>query len=351
MIKWRLLLQIKLSRDPSKMKSPKQQALFPELFEDTAVPKPVNVASVPQRSPFRYPGGKTWFVPTFLAWIANSDPKPNILVEPFAGGGIISLTALFENLVSQAVMAEIDEDIAAVWQTVIRGETDWIAQKILSFDLTKESVMEELSRKNVDTKEKAFQTILKNRTFHGGILAEGSGFLKYGENGKGIRSRWYPTTLAKRFLDLRLIADKISFQKRDGLEVIQEFSALEDVFFFIDPPYTAGGKRAGRRLYKHFELDHERLFRICESIKGDFLMTYDNADTVIEMARSHKFQMRLIPMTNTHHAKMEELVIGKNLLWMDKYPAVHEPAATYETKNRKAKPSIKRANQRIRTRR
>jgi DNA adenine methylase len=25
--------------------------------------KIVNVASVPQRSPFRYPGGKTWLVP------------------------------------------------------------------------------------------------------------------------------------------------------------------------------------------------------------------------------------------------------------------------------------------------
>jgi DNA adenine methylase len=48
----------------------------------------------------------------------------------------------------------------------------------------------------------AFQTILKNRTLHGGILAEGSGFIKYGENGKGIRSRWYPATLAKRLVNL-----------------------------------------------------------------------------------------------------------------------------------------------------
>lgn len=36
------------------------------IFETTykkATPKVVNVASVPQRSPFRYPGGKTWLVP------------------------------------------------------------------------------------------------------------------------------------------------------------------------------------------------------------------------------------------------------------------------------------------------
>jgi len=307
----------------------RQLLLFPDLSEGIASPKPVNVASVRQRSPFRYPGGKTWFVPTFRNWLANQYPKPEILIEPFAGGGIISLTALFENLVSRAVMVELDDDVAAVWQAVVNGHSAWIANRILSFELTKESVIQELSRKPVDTREKAFQTILKNRTFHGGILAKGSGFLKYGENGKGIRSRWYPATLSKRFLNLRLVADRISFRKEDGLEVIEEYSSQHDVVFFIDPPYTAGGKKAGKRLYRHFALDHDGLFELCRCIKGDFLMTYDNADEVKTMARKYGFQMRLVPMKNTHHTTMEELVLGKDLSWMDRYPAVHEPDVAY----------------------
>ena len=320
------------------MKAPRQQSLFPKLCEDTAFPKPVNVASVPQRSPFRYPGGKTWFVPTFRDWIKNHYPKPEILIEPFAGGGIISLTALFEEFVSRVVMVEIDEEIAAVWQSVVDGHAEWIAKRILSFELTKESVIDEISRTSVDLREKAFQTILKNRTFHGGILAEGSGFLKYGENGKGIRSRWYPATLSKRFSNLKLVADRILFYKDDGLEVIQKYSRRQDVVFFIDPPYTAGGKKAGKRLYRHFTLDHERLFTLCESVKGDFLMTYDNADEVKMMARNHGFQMRLIPMTNTHHATMQELVIGKDLSWMDRYTAVHETIAEYKTEGKRKRP-------------
>ena len=320
------------------MKAPRQQSLFPKLCEETESPKPVNVASVPQRSPFRYPGGKTWFVPTFRDWIKNHSPKPEILIEPFAGGGIISLTALFEEFVSRVVMVEIDEEIAAVWQSVVDGHAEWIAKRILSFELTKESVIDEISRTSVDLREKAFQTILKNRTFHGGILAEGSGFLKYGENGKGIRSRWYPATLSKRFSNLKLVADRILFCKDDGLEVIQEYSRRQDVVFFIDPPYTAGGKKAGKRLYRHFTLDHERLFTLCESVKGDFLMTYDNADEVKMMARNHGFQMRLIPMTNTHHATMQELVIGKDLSWMDRYTAVHEPIAEYKTEGKRRRP-------------
>ena len=47
------------------------------------------------------------------------------------------------------------------------------------------------------------------------------------------------------------------------------------------------------------------------------------------MARYHGFQMRLIPMTNTHNSKLEELVIGKNLSWMDEFPTVHEPEVEY----------------------
>lgn len=202
----------------------------------------------------------------------------------------------------------------------------------IEFDLTKESVIREISRSDVNMKTKAFQTILKNRTFHGGILAEGAGFIKYGENGKGIRSRWYPSTLAKRFFALSLIADRIDFRQEDGLDVISEYSKRTDVIFFIDPPYTVGGKKAGKRLYRHSNLNHERLFSICETIKGDFLMTYDNVDEVKTLARHHGFQMRLVPMNNTHHAMIEELVIGKELSWMDQYPAVHEPLGKYGTK-------------------
>jgi DNA adenine methylase len=114
-----------------------QRTLFHELQHDIDTAKPVNVASIPQRSPFRYPGGKTWFVPTFRAWIREKSPKPGVLIEPFAGGGIISLTALFERLVPKAVVVELDDEIAAVWQTVVDGGADWLAERILSFELTR----------------------------------------------------------------------------------------------------------------------------------------------------------------------------------------------------------------------
>src|SRR2546428_11509422 len=98
----------------------KQGYLLPEFAEaEGALPKAVNVASVPQRSPFRYPGGKTWLVPYFRRWVKSLGTKPHSLIEPFAGGGIITLTALFENLVDSALMVELDEQVAAVWQAIV----------------------------------------------------------------------------------------------------------------------------------------------------------------------------------------------------------------------------------------
>ena len=88
-----------------------QTFLLPE-FETEEREKPVNVASVPQRSPFRYPGGKTWLVPLFRRWMISLPSQPAVLVEPFAGGGIISLTAAFEQLADRVVMVELDQQIA-----------------------------------------------------------------------------------------------------------------------------------------------------------------------------------------------------------------------------------------------
>lgn len=311
------------------MNFPEQKNLFTDSNLIRTTVKPVNVASVPQRSPFRYPGGKTWFVPTFRRWMQSISFKPDLLVEPFAGGGIISLTGLFENLVEKVVMIERDSEVAAVWEAVMEGHAEWLADRILHFDLSHENLAKELKIPSTDLKQKAFQTILKNRTLHGGILAEGSGLLKNGENGKGIKSRWYPQTLAKRILNLNLVKERISFFNMDALEILPGYAENSRAIFFIDPPYTAGSKKAGKRLYRYCGLDHEQLFQIAESLQGDFLMTYDHAEEVRNLARKHGFQMCLIPMNNTHHAQIFELVIGKNLSWLEDLQRVHEKQPDY----------------------
>ncbi len=274
--------------------------------------KPINVASVPQRSPFRYPGGKTWLVPYIRDWLRSKKTAPARLIEPFAGGAIVSLTAAFERLARHVIFGELDEGVAAVWRVVLNGQAEWLAKQILNFQVTLESVTETLGREAVGLREKAFQTVLRNRVQRGGILAAGAGLVKTGENGRGLLSRWYPGTLARRIREINRQKDRLTFVEGDGFALIEEHKADVEAVFYIDPPYTL----AARRLYTVWKIDHARLFKVMAECKGDFLMSYDNTAEIAQLAKQHGFESRAIAMKNTHHAEMTELVIGRDLSWL-----------------------------------
>src|SRR5205823_494952 len=84
-------------------------------------------------SPFRYPGGKSWFVKIARIWLTNQTKRPNVIVEPFAGGACISLAAVNEGLVAKSVFAELDHDVSAAWQSMLNGEARWLIAKVLAF--------------------------------------------------------------------------------------------------------------------------------------------------------------------------------------------------------------------------
>lgn len=277
--------------------------------------KPVNVSSIPLRSVFRYPGGKTWLVPHIRRWMTSRDKKPKRFIEAFAGGGIVGLTVAFERLADKVILVEIDEDVAAVWKTILGHNATWLADRIINFEISADNIREELAKPRTSVRQRAFCTILRNRTFHGGILANGSSLIKYGENGKGVASRWYPATLAKRISAIHEIRERIEFIHGDGLQVIEDNSSSKANTFFIDPPYTASKKKAGRRLYNHNELDHEKLFCLLSNAKGDCLITYDDDEKVKELASQNGFEFTLVAMQSRRLNTMHELLIGKDLTW------------------------------------
>ena len=283
-----------------------------QLFDDVVPKKPINVASVPMRSPFRYAGGKTWFVPYIRKWLRQYKGQCDF-IEPFVGGGIVSLTVGFEDLAESVLMVEMDEDVASVWRTVLGSESRWLTDRIVSFDVTAMSAKQVLSEKPKSLRERAFQTILRNRLQHGGILAHGAGLLKNGENGKGLKSRWYPGTLKRRIDDIRYIKHKVEFIQGDGMQIMRKYSRNKNAVFFIDPPYTV----AGRRLYKYYEIDNERLFALAAKITGDFIMTYDDAVEIERLADEYALEVKRVVMKTTHHTTKYELVIGKNLAWLE----------------------------------
>ena len=251
----------------------------------------VNVASVPQLSPFRYPGGKTWLVPVIRKWLSLLATDCDVLVEPFAGGGIVSLTALNENYIDRALLCEIDPEVASVWLTIVSEDVEWLTEQIMDFDITLDNVRRIIDSKPTSVRETAFRTIVKNRTQRGGILAKGASLMKSGENGKGVASRWYPQTLVKRINRIHMLRERLDVIHGDGMDLINRYSDNSNVCFFIDPPYTASGRSAGRRLYEFHELDHDRLFQMVHSTNGEVLMTYDETSEVLRLASNWELKV------------------------------------------------------------
>ena len=274
---------------------------------------PTNVAEVRHLSPFRYPGGKTWLVPEVRRWITASQYAASVFVEPFAGGAMAGLSVAREGLAQAVCLCELDDDVAAVWSVIFQGsDTDarWLCERIRGFDVSLTNVRQVLDGDCASVRQQAFRTIVKNRMQRGGIMSDGAGLMKDGEAGRGLYSRWYPATLVERIKELRTLRC-VTFEHGDAFAVIKRFAKDKRAFYFVDPPYTAGGKSAGTRLYRHSEIDHERLFSTMAAVRGSVMLTYDDAPEVRDLAERHGFRVVAVPMKSNHHVVARELLILK----------------------------------------
>ena len=94
------------------------------------------------------------------------------------------------------------------------------------------------------------------------------------------------------------------------MRLLEEFAGTPGSVVFADPPYSAGGKRAGRRLYTHHQIDHPRLFQLLADTAIDFMLTYDHAPEIAALVRPlTSFHAVQVTMKNTHHDRVGELVI------------------------------------------
>jgi len=103
----------------------------------------------------------------------------------------------------------------------------------------------------------------------------------------------------------------LKFVTGDAFQEIEKEKSYSDNYFFIDPPYTV----AGRRLYTHFDIDHDALFELTSQLKGKFMLTYDDTNEIRSLAEKYKLDFRTIPIKTTHHIQKNEIIISDNFDW------------------------------------
>jgi DNA adenine methylase len=274
----------------------------------------INVKSVRMISPFRYPGGKTWFVPYFERYFKQRGRPIRELIEPFAGGASVSLTAISEGWAKHATLGELDPDVASVWQTILSGHGRWLANRVRTFAFSAESVEQVLTGPTKSTRTRAFATILRNRIQRGGILHPSARVLNKGERNNGINSRWYPETLGTRIDNITSLKSKIRFVAWDGMKLLNQKKHLKTATYFIDPPYAV----AGRRLYPLASVEPRALFALVAKLEGDPIITYEDTPEIRSLGSEFGLEYCSVPMMNTHHATRQELIIGRDVDWIKK---------------------------------
>jgi len=259
------------------------------------------MTAIKHLSPFRYPGGKEWFKPYVNDWARMCGPF-DTFVDLFSGGCSIGLHVAQQKLASHVFLIERDPRIAAFFLTAFT-EPQEIIDRIRRFDCTPRAA----ERVCNDTSTRAaigFAAFLRNRINFGGL--QHGGMLRWGYDGLGIQSCWYADTLIKRVKNLFALRDRITYLCVDAFDFLLNFQQSAHVF--IDPPYPL----SNRQLYTFNHIDHAKLFdTLAFRTDLDFLMTYNQDQTILDLIKQHGFKYKLVPMRTLRAEKRYELVIHR----------------------------------------
>lgn len=251
-------------------------------------------------SPLRYPGGKNR-LSAFVASVCLQNNITDHYIEPFAGGSSVGLFLLFENIVDQITINDLDRSIYAFWHSVKHNSED-LCRRIENAPLTVEywdtQKVIQKNKSSASLIDLGFSTFYLNRTNRSGIL---SGGIIGGRNQEGkykIGCRFNKEELICRIQSIAKISDRIHLSNQNTINLIGEYadSDLSNTLIYLDPPYYDKGSS----LYlNHFEwIDHVQLARELLEINGaKWIVSYDDNDTIEGLYSRYRSSTYTLPHT------------------------------------------------------
>lgn len=229
-------------------------------------------------TPLRYPGGKTKIFKQVKKLIETNFPNPPRYCEGFMGGAGLSLKLLFEGVVSEIHVNDLDDAIYSFWVSCL----DFNNQLVRLINETDITIDEWHKQKtiyqnpiNYTVLEKGFSTLFLNRTNRSGIMIAGPIGGKKQDGNYKLDCRFKKKGIIDILNKIYDYRDKIHVYNLDAKDFIAQIDkTYDDVFIYLDPPYISKGPE----LYKNsFKLvDHEELKETVAKLNNKWFITYDD---------------------------------------------------------------------------
>lgn len=274
------------------------------------------------RTPLRYPGGKSLMTPFFIDLFKTNDMIDISYAEPYAGGAGAAINLLLGGNVSRILINDASVSIYSFWKYV-KEENQQFIDTILDCDVT----LGEWKRMHAIVKdcqtpsfELAFATFFLSRTNRSGILNAGPiGGSSQQQQDKAtykIDCRFNKQDLAKRVEDIGRKKSHIVVTNKDAIKFLKDLKG-KNLFVYLDPPYYENGQSLYLNYYK--SNDHQILADYLKFTKKfKWLLSYDNVSEIREMYSDFDLY------TFTLNYTAQKVKCGKELLTHSKNLAMPE---------------------------
>ena len=283
------------------------------------------------KNPLRYPGAKSKLYDYICKLLIAEQRTGCTFYEPFAGSAAISLLLLENQVISKAVLNELDPLLYNFWFSVF-NHTEELITLIRNTDITLENWHEfSLYRNNDYLQDKTsvqigFAGLFLNRTNFSGILkANPLGGLNQ-QSQYPINCRFNKDKIINSIQQLSLYGNKITLYNLDAIDFMKQalrYKRNRKTFVYIDPPYYKEGANLYRCYYTHEQ--HMLLSKFILSKTYPWLISYDNAEEIRKMYK------QLSPLTihmdySVHTSRNAEEFLISNI----KIPPMEPSSTTIE---------------------
>lgn len=248
--------------------------------------------SIPLLSPLRYPGSKRKLVDYIRHVIEANKLRPDLFVEPFAGGASVALQLLSDNVVQRIGLVELDPLVASFWEVAF-NDAEWLIEQVETIDVTIAKWHEfKATEATLETdRERALACLFLNRTNFSGYMARNVGPIGgRSQNSKyKIDCRFPKDTLIKRLKQISAYRERVAFVWnycwKDGLghiRCLQETGKLPpNTLYYLDPPFFEQADSLYAFYFK--DEDHRILRDTLLQLEAPWILSYDSVSKVKEL--------------------------------------------------------------------